>query len=136
MNSHDPSIEEIIRRAREAGAADLHRQRPSFTRQSPAVSKDTPRQQRLRNFSLEKWHWCLGFTLCQSLISSILLLCSINPDGISGIFATSGIIASLLPVIPAMRPHLFGFLISVYVGAAFTALVFTLITILSEIGVS
>jgi hypothetical protein len=80
---------------------------------------------------LQSWQWCLGLTLCQSLISSILLLCSINPDGISGIFATSGIIASLLLVIPAIRTQLFGALISVYGGATFTTLVFTLITILS-----
>jgi hypothetical protein len=131
MNSHDPSIEEIIRRAREAGAADLHRQQPSFTRQSPAVSKDTPRQQRLRNFSLEKWHWCLGFTLCQSLISSILVLCWINPVGISASLTITGIIASLFLLIPAIRKHPFGFFIPVYGGWSFTTLVFAVISIYS-----
>jgi len=31
----------------------------------------------------ERWHWCLAFALCTSLISGILLLCSVNPHGFS-----------------------------------------------------
>jgi hypothetical protein len=32
---------------------------------------------------VKRWHWCLAFALCTSLISGILLLCSINPHGFS-----------------------------------------------------
>jgi hypothetical protein len=131
MNSHDPSIEEIIRRAREAGAADLHLQRPAFTRQSPAVTKDTPRQQLLRNFSSEKWHWCLGFTLCHSLVGFILLLCSVNPYGISSSMLAPGIMYAVCMLLPANRRQPLDNLAMTYFGYGCLTLFFALISIVS-----
>jgi hypothetical protein len=79
----------------------------------------------------QTWQWCLGFTLCQSLISSILVLCWINPVGISASLTITGIIASLFLLIPAIRKHPFGFFIPVYGGWSFTTLVFAVISIYS-----
>jgi hypothetical protein len=132
MNRHDPSIEEIIRRAREAGAADLHRQRPSFTRQSPAVSKDTPRHQLLRNFSLEKWHWCLGFALCNSLAGIILWLCSSNLHGLITFLVVPGFVYPLELLSENTRKYqAVATLICLYIALGITAGAFTFYDIYS-----
>jgi hypothetical protein len=126
MNSHDPSIEEIIRRAREAGAADLRRQRPAFTRQSPAVSKDTPRQQRLRTFSVETWHWCLGFALCNSLAGIILWLCSSTLHGLILFLVVPGFVYPLSLLSENTRKYqAVGTLLCLYIALGITGLTFT-----------
>jgi hypothetical protein len=132
MDSHDPSIEEIIRRAREAGAADLHRQRPAFTRQSPAVTKDTPRQQLPRTFSLEQWHWCLGFALCNSLAGIILWLCSSTLLGLILFLVVPGFVYPFSLLSQNTRKYqAIGTLVIFYVALGITAGAFTFYDIYS-----
>jgi hypothetical protein len=129
MNSHDPSIEEMIRRAREAGAADLRRQRPAFTRQSPAASKDTPRQQRLRTVSVETWHWCLGFALCNSLAGIILWLCSSTLHGLILFLVVPGFVYPFSLLSKNTRKYqAIGTLVIFYVALGITGLAYTFYT--------
>ena len=132
MNRQDPSIEEIIRRAREAGAADLHRQRPAFTRQSPAGSRNTPSQQLLLHFSLEKWHWCLAFGLSASLAGIILWLCSSNLHGLIIFLVVPGLVYPLELVSKNTRKYqAVATLIILYIALGITAGTFTFYDIYS-----
>jgi hypothetical protein len=54
---------------------------------------------------LEKWHWCLMFALCTSLVGGILLLCSINPYGTIAFLVLPGILYPLELLSPNTRRY-------------------------------
>ena len=73
--------------------------------------------------AFEQWHWCLLFTLCTSLISGILLLCSINPHGFSVFLLLPGLIYPLELNSPNTRQyHAVGVLVITYVASGLTGL--------------
>jgi hypothetical protein len=74
---------------------------------------------------LEQWHWCLGFALCTSLIGGILLVCSINPYGISMWLLLPGIVYPLELNSPNTRQYqAVGVLIVNYSAFGITALAY------------
>jgi hypothetical protein len=72
----------------------------------------------------ERWHWCLLFALCTSLISGILLLCSVNPHGFSLFLLLPGLIYPLQLDSPNTRQyHAVGVLVITYCASGLTGLV-------------
>jgi hypothetical protein len=71
----------------------------------------------------ERWHWCLLFALCTSLISGILLLCSVNPHGLSLFLLLPGLIYPLQLDSPNTRQyHAVGVLVITYCASGLTGL--------------
>jgi hypothetical protein len=72
----------------------------------------------------ERWHWCLCFALCTSLISGILLLCSINPHGFSMWLLLPGLLYPLELSSPNTRQYqAVGLLVMNYCAFGLTGLV-------------
>jgi hypothetical protein len=120
-----PAPESVGKRnpgATQERASPKPRSTPSRNAQGKRAQVLSPTRSWLARF--EKWHWCLGFTLCQSLIGIILLVCSINPYGISCSMLAPGIMYAVYMVLPDNRRKPTDSLATTYVLSGCLTLIF------------